>query len=429
MKNLKKSFVGILVICLVVASTFVSGIPFVSEENVYASTSVYQGKCGDNAFYKYDVNKKTLTISGKGEMWDDYNFASTFTDAKKVVIESGIESIGSYSFQDINLLDEVVIPETVKTIKENAFAYILNTVVIPRSVTKIEKFAFSGVEKFVFKGDINGYDTSALAINGINEIVLYGAAPDLGKALYGVKPKTITIAQENTKCRVSNGCLLSADGKQLYYCISSRDKIVVPDSVEVICTAAFVRRKIDELTLGKNVTKINEFAFENVRIGTLNINRKLNSVGVKAFYGTKLKNITLSSKVKLGVSSLGNKVKIRYTNKFKQHQTTVDTALVGKSKYNIKFAKISGAKGYQINVKKGKKTYKYFTVKNSFTKKAPKVLTREYNVKKDYDLSDNAYLKKVSGAAYVTARPYRISKGKKIFGRWSLKTVLSINQD
>ncbi|MFR4318223.1 MAG: hypothetical protein ACLT2Z_01350 [Eubacterium sp.] len=48
----------------------IAGINVVKvAEEKYENTKLVEGKCGDNVKYIYDENTKTLTISGKGEMW------------------------------------------------------------------------------------------------------------------------------------------------------------------------------------------------------------------------------------------------------------------------------------------------------------------------------------------------------------------------
>lgn len=359
-------------------------------------------------------------------MWDDYGFAKLLTDTKKIVIEKGIQSIGSYSFDNLKNVTEVVIADTVTTIKSNAFEYINGTVEIPKSVVKVEENAFSDAKKFIIYGDVKGYETSAFGYCNDTEVVLHGEAQDLGKALYiNGGNITVTIASDNTKCKVSNGCLLSSDAKQLYYCINARDSVKIPDTVETISTAAFCGKYFKTLTLGTNVKTIGDFAFEYTGIKTITTNKKLTNVGTKAFDGTRIKNVNFSKNVKLGVAAFPKTATIKNLKKFKYSQTTLETAKLGKTNYNIKFAKVSGAKGYQVNVKKGKKTYKYFTTKNSYTKKAPSTLTKGYEAKKTYELEENAYLKNVDGAAYVTVRPYKVVKGKKSYGKWSEKMVLN----
>ena len=113
-----------------------------------------QGKCGDNATYKYDSNTQTISVSGMGEMWDDYGFAKTLTSAKKIVIENGIQSVGAYSFQGLNNVTDISIAESVKTVKTCAFPQVEGTVEIPKSVTTVETNAFGGAKKYVIKGDV-----------------------------------------------------------------------------------------------------------------------------------------------------------------------------------------------------------------------------------------------------------------------------------
>lgn len=393
------------------------------EPTAVAEKITSQGKCGDNATYKYDSNTQTITVSGTGDMWDDYGFAKTLTSAKKVVIENGIQSVGAYSFQGLNNVTDISIAESVKTVKTCAFPEVEGAVEIPKSVTTVETNAFGGAKKYVIKGDVAGYAVSALGYFSIDEVMIYGAAQDLGMAVYGAGAQTITIAQENTKCKVAGGCLLSSDGKQLYYCISSRGSVSIPDSVETIARAAFCNKSIREVTLGKNVKQIGDYAFGLVRVKKINVNKNLKSIGTRAFYGAKLSDMSFAGKVKLGINAFNDKVKIKYLKKFKTSQTTVNTATVGKAKYDIRYAKVSGAKGYQIRIKMGKKTYQYFTSKNYYNKKAPKAITKDYRVSKEYNIGETA--ENPRGAAYVTVRPYKVVKNKKSYGRWSEKIVLN----
>ena len=427
MRKSKKFMLGLMVMGMVMSTALPTDLPLVSQAvaSVYADTITSEGKCGDNAFYKYDSETKTLTISGTGAMWDDYNFAGKLLETKKIVIEKGIQSIGSYSFYDLKNVEEVSIADTVTTIKSYAFEHIEGTIEIPKSVTKVEGLAISGAKKIVIRGDVDGYEPLALGNGYQDEIVLYGAAQDLGKALLFKDADTITIAKENTKCKISNGCLLSSDGKELYYYIAGREQVEIPDTVENIEVAAFFEKSVKKVTLGKNVKKIGDYAFTSSKIRTIVTNKKLEDIGVMAFYDTKVKSVNFNGKVNIGVSAFYRNTSIKNLKKFKNSQTTISTAKLGKSKYNIQFAKVSGAKGYQIQVKKGKKTYKYVITQNFYGKAAPKTLTKDYAAKKEYVIYGNEYLINPEDAAYVTVRPYKLSKGKKIYGKWSEKIVLN----
>ena len=75
-----------------------------------ASAAEYSGSCGANL--KWEISGGTLTISGTGEMndvalgadapWEP--FADSFT---KIVVESGVTTIGDYTFTDLAGVTEI----------------------------------------------------------------------------------------------------------------------------------------------------------------------------------------------------------------------------------------------------------------------------------------------------------------------------------
>ena len=119
------------------------------------------------------------------------------------------------------------------------------------------------------------------------------------------------------------------------------------------------------------------------------------------------------------------KVILTSTKSLKSAKTVMTSATFKKNKINAKFAKLTGAKGYQVQIKKGGKTYKYFTTKTSIKVKAPKVFKKKYNVSFSYAIYK--YTSKIEGKpAYISVRPYKIvKKNKKFYGKWSEKIVLT----
>ncbi len=158
---MKKLVSVILTFCLLCQVVAVNGVLAVSVdvESEWVTTS--PSSCGDNAYWQLD--KGVLTISGTGEMdnYDYYNdrqpwlqYASQVT---KIVIESGITSIGQVAFGSgsdnldgenciFSNLTDVQIADTVTTIYDNAFASCtaLEKVTIPSSVEYIGERVFSG---------------------------------------------------------------------------------------------------------------------------------------------------------------------------------------------------------------------------------------------------------------------------------------------
>ena len=402
-----------------------TGVVKAVEVTTTAPSQKIEGRCGDNAIYSYDKATRTLTISGTGAMWNGTKYSYLGT-VDKIVIGNGITVIGEDAFAKFNGVGSVEISDTVTTIKGNAFND-LKSITIPKTVRTVETDAFYGVGKVVVEGDMNNFQYGALGY-GVQEVQLKGSAETLGLALAEVQDRdylSVTITKDNNRCRIANGCLVSSDGKTVYYHISDSNKVTIPDTAVTIKSAAFYNQGIEEVKLGKNVKTIEPYAFAENPVSKLTTNSKLKKIGRCAFMGTDLKKVTLKSSVAMSPKAFNQKVILNSTKSLKSAKTVMTSATFKKNKINAKFAKLTGAKGYQVQIKKGGKTYKYFTTKTSIKVKAPKVFKKKYNVSFSYDI-DN-YTSKIEGKlAYISVRPYKIvKKNKKSYGKWSEKIVLT----
>ena len=402
-----------------------TGVVKAVEVTTTAPSQKIEGRCGDNAIYSYDKATRTLTISGTGAMWNGTKYSYLGT-VDKIVIGNGITVIGEDAFAKFNGVGSAEISDTVTTIKGNAFND-LKSITIPKTVRTVETDAFYGVGKVVVEGDMNNFQYGALGY-GVQEVQLKGSAETLGLALAEVQDRdylSVTITKDNNRCRIANGCLVSSDGKTVYYHISDSKKVTIPDTAVTIKSAAFYRQGIEEVKLGKNVKTIEPYAFAENPVSELTTNSKLKKIGRCAFKETNLKKVTLKSSVAMSPKAFDQKVILTSTKSLKSAKTVMTSATFKKNKINAKFAKLTGAKGYQVQIKKGGKTYKYFTTKTSIKVKAPKVFKKKYNVSFSYDI-DN-YTSKIEGKpAYISVRPYKIvKKNKKSYGKWSEKIVLT----
>ena len=403
-----------------------TGVVKAVEVTTTAPSQKIEGRCGDNAIYSYDEATRTLTISGTGAMWNGTNY-SRLGNVDKIVIGNGITVIGEDAFAKFNGVGSAEISDTVTTIKGNAFND-LKSITIPKTVRTVETDAFYGVGKVVVEGDMNNFQYGALGY-GVQEVQLKGSAETLGLALAEVQDRdylSVTITKDNNRCRIANGCLVSSDGKTVYYHISVSNKVTIPDTAVTIKSAAFYNQGISEVKLGKNVKTIEPYAFAENPVSKLTTNSKLKKIGRCAFKGTIfLEKVTLKSSVAMSPKAFDQKVILTSTKSLKSAKTVMTSATFKKNKINAKFAKLTGAKGYQVQIKKGGKTYKYFTTKTSIKVKAPKAFKKKYNVSFSYDI-DN-YTSKIEGKpAYISVRPYKIvKKNKKSYGKWSEKIVLT----
>ena len=402
-----------------------TGVVKAVEVTTTAPSQKIEGRCGDNAIYSYDKATRTLMISGTGAMWNGTKYSHLGT-VDKIVIGNGITVIGEDAFAKFNGVGSAEISDTVTTIKGNAFKD-LKSITIPKTVRTVETDAFNGVGKVVVEGDMNNFQYGALG-NEADDVQLKGSAETLGLALAKVKREylSVTITKDNNRVRIANGCLVSSDGKTVYYHISDSNKVTIPDTAVTIKSAAFYNQGISEVKLGKNVTTIEPYAFAENPVSKLTTNSKLKKIGRCAFKGTIfLEKVTLKSSVAMSPKAFDQKVILTSTKSLKSAKTVMTSATFKKNKINAKFAKLTGAKGYQVQIKKGGKTYKYFTTKTSIKVKAPKVFKKKYNVSFSYDI-DN-YTSKIEGKpAYISVRPYKIvKKNKKSYGKWSEKIVLT----
>ena len=382
-----------------------TGVVKAVEVTTTAPSQKIEGRCGDNAIYSYDEATRTLTISGTGALWKGTKY-SHLRNVDKIVIGKGITVISTGAFTQFEFVGSAEISDTVRTVGTEAFG---------------------SVGKVVVEGDMNNFQYGALG-SEVQEVQLKGSAETLGLALALVNDRdrlSVTITKDNNRCRIANGCLVSSDGKTVYYHISDSNKVTIPDTAVTIKSAAFYNQGISEVKLGKNVTTIEPYAFAENPVSELTTNSKLKKIGRCAFKETNLKKVTLKSSVAMSPKAFDQKVILTSTKSLKSAKTVMTSATFKKNKINAKFAKLTGAKGYQVQIKKGGKTYKYFTTKTSIKVKAPKVFKKKYNVSFSYDI-DN-YTSKIEGKpAYISVRPYKIvKKNKKSYGKWSEKIVLT----
>ena len=107
--------------------------------------------CGNSVTATLSADGATMTISGSGAM-KTYNVTTEVpwygidrSKIVKVVIESGVTSIGGNAFYQFTGLTDVTIPDTIRTIGDSAFygCSSLTSITIPASVTTIKSGAFA----------------------------------------------------------------------------------------------------------------------------------------------------------------------------------------------------------------------------------------------------------------------------------------------
>ena len=185
---------------------------------------------GNEAFANLNIEEitfpKSLKTIGNSIF---YSYNSTTLHTITLEENSNLESIGTQAFYNAVLVGNL--PNTLKTIKENAFYYYKGKeITIPSSVDDIGKYAFqnSSLEKVTIHSDILG-DFMFIGCQSLSEVTMDGNIESISK-------------------RCFEGC-------------SSLSSITIPSSVTSISEQAFYSTGIESVTIPATVTTIGANAF------------------------------------------------------------------------------------------------------------------------------------------------------------------------
>lgn len=277
----------VFLICTALTMTFVTP--------VFAASS---GKCGDNLIWTLNVSDRTLSVSGYGTMWNWEINAAPWKDTvlfiKKVVIQHGVESIGSHAFSSCRNLTSVTFSGSVKSIGTGAFSYCdkLSVAIIPDSVTTIEKnaffmctslssltlnsglltigeSAFSGCKSLTHaaipQGVLNIGSGAFVGCDKLETVTVPSSVTHIGdQAFSGLALKKITVDKGNSSYQVKNGILFSKDMTKLimYPAAKTETTYSIPETVTTIGAGAFNRcTKLTNVTIPPGVSNIGSGAF------------------------------------------------------------------------------------------------------------------------------------------------------------------------
>ena len=196
------------------------------------------------------------------EAWCKINFEGRFFS----------DEYNLYLYLDGALVTELVIPEGVTSIADNAFwgCSSLTSITIPESVTEIGTNAFSGCSSL----------TSITIPEGVTSIGEH--------AFYGCSGLTSVVISENSK--------LTSIEREAFYGCSSLASITIPDSVTSIEYATFKNcSSLTSITISEGVAWIGTGAFEGCSsLTSVIIPENVTSIGSYAFrYCSSLTALTI----------------------------------------------------------------------------------------------------------------------------------------
>ena len=215
------------------------------------------GQCGDNVYYFYDKETHTLTISGKGPMWDnEYEpvrpWSSYRDDIQHVKIDFGVTSIGRCAFDGCSGLTSIIIPNSVKSIEWNAFwgCTGLTSITLPESLTVVDEYAFNSCNNLaaVYISDLEAYLKIVFKDGDFPSNPLYYA-----HHLFLSSKEIIDLVIPNGVTYIGSGAFING---------SSLKSVYIPNSVTWIRSQAFRGcTSLTFITIPSSVTSIERGAF------------------------------------------------------------------------------------------------------------------------------------------------------------------------
>lgn len=276
-----------------------------SDQKAAAPT---EGTCGEKVTWK--LAGGTLTISGVGEMKDYAHDTVPWKDSRdaitRVVVESGVTTVGNYAFYGCKNLTQVSLPDGLTCIGGTAFAgnSSLTEIKIPSSVNEIKSAAFQSCSSI---SSVNIPD----GVTIINGSTFYGCS---NLRSVTIPDSVVTIGDRAFRdCTALTGISIPNSvvniGSQAFQRCTSLREIEIPDSVRHIYDAAFAGcinlqnirlseqlsemssevfqgcSSLKEITIPDNVTTIENDAFENcTKLEKIVIGKNVSSIPGKKGY-------------------------------------------------------------------------------------------------------------------------------------------------
>ena len=243
----------------------------------------------------------------------------------ELTIPDTIKTIKQYAFYKCTALTKLTIPDTVQTIKDYAFYGCtgLTNISIPDSVNFIGDYTFAECKNLgnvVIGGNSNlsTIGNNAFENSVLNEIPTYPSGCSVGTDAFKTNNVNWSYNESTDTLTISGtGAVTKGDWYYLYG--ASIKKVIIKDGIDCIANSAFSGcEALTSVTIPSSVTSIGDYAFyectalESVTIpeGVTTINRSafswctsltdiaipnsVTSIGYSAFYYCKIKNVYIT---------------------------------------------------------------------------------------------------------------------------------------
>ena len=264
-------------------------------KDTYANTGQWKefagitelGQCGDSLYWSLDKASQILYIYGDGAMQDYPSthkspWRNEHSNISTIRFYGNITHIGSFSFENCNGLDSVVLPASVTSIGADAFFACLNltSVILPDGLTAIADGTFyrcGSLRDIEIPESVTSIGSSAFGGCSFTSLKIPEGVTSIGESAFYdcnsltsiIIPKGITSISRYT----FSGC-------------DSLTNIKLPDGITSIGSNAFSGcSALTSINIPAAVTGIGDYAFSSCSaLTSINLPAAVTSIGYSAFY-------------------------------------------------------------------------------------------------------------------------------------------------
>lgn len=249
------------------------------------------GSCGANVRWRLNTEEGLLTIYGTGTM---YNYSRTAPWASykdsitRVVVESGVTSIGNYAFYEHSELQSIELPDTIRSLGLGSFAWAesLTSIRIPEGVTAIPEDCFWACLAMVeisLPSTVKTIGQGAFYSTDITTIDLPAGLVDIGEDAFWqcYELTSVTIPEGVTVLRYN-----------VFGSCSSLHTANLHDGITEIERSAFNGcSALKNMTLPANLRTVGVNALSDIAVSSLTFPETLTFLDSGVLYGASVKEI------------------------------------------------------------------------------------------------------------------------------------------